>query len=279
MNVYIIARLTFMEASRRKILLAALILGLVFLLIFGLGFHFIIADVRTSRGGFSLINPISNFLMLAGLYVVNFLTSIMTVLTSVDTLSGEISSGTVHVIVSKPIRRWEVVIGKWLGFTAMISLYLIPMAGGVIGSVYAVTGYLPPNPFQGLLLMWLNALLLLSISMWGGTFLSTLANGVLVFGLYGLAFLGGWIEQIGSFFDEPARTTAINLGVLTSLLMPSEALWKRAAHELSSPLTSVFGMTPFSSNIYPSLFMIAYALLYLIVIVLLALRKFQQRDL
>lgn len=279
MNVYVIARLTFMEASRRKILLAALILGLVFLLIFGLGFYFMINDLRKYREGIVIINTVSNFLLMAGLYVVNFLTSIMTVLTSVDTLSGEISTGTVHTILSKPVRRWEVVIGKWLGFVVMISLYLLLMAGGVIGSIYAITGYLPPNPFLGVMFMWLNALLLLSISMWGGTFLSTLANGVLVFGLYGLAFMGGWIEQIGTFFQEPARSTALNLGVLTSLLMPSEALWRRAAHELSSPLASAFGFSPFSSSIYPSMLMVAYAVLYLLVIIFLALRKFQLRDL
>jgi hypothetical protein len=67
------------------------------------------------------------------------------VLTSVDTLSGEIASGTIHTLVAKPLRRWEIVLGKWLGFSGMLTLYLLLMAGGVVTVVYLVGGYAAPN--------------------------------------------------------------------------------------------------------------------------------------
>lgn len=282
MSTFVIARLTFMEAARRKILLAALILGLVFLAVFGVGFHFIIQEMKnTPAGGTRLqIAEISNFLMMAGLYVVNFLTVMMTVLTSVDTLSGEITSGTIHTLVSKPIQRWEVLVGKWLGFSGMLTLYLLLMAGGVMGVVYTIAGYAAPHPLDAFGLMWLNAILLLTVSLLGGTSLSTLANGVLVFGMFGVAFIGGWIEQIGTFLtNQAAGQTAINIGILTSLIMPSEALWRRAAYELQSPLVSALGFSPFGSRSVPSPLMIAYAVLYLAVGLALAIRRFKQRDL
>jgi ABC-type transport system involved in multi-copper enzyme maturation permease subunit len=280
-NTFTITRLTFREASRRRILLAALLLGLLFLAIFGLGYHYIMVDIEKSMGGRRLvINEIRNFLLMAGLYVVNALTAMMTVLTSVDTLSGEISSGTVHTLLAKPVRRWEIVLGKWLGFAGMLTLYLLLMGGGVMGLIYLRSAYLPPNPLGALGLLWLNALLLLSVSILGGTSLSTLANGVLVFGLYGVAFIGGWIEQIGSFIPNSAASqTAINIGILTSLIMPSEALWKRAAHDLQSPLAAATGFSPFTTTIYPSVLMIGYAVLYLIVACTLAIYRFKQRDL
>ncbi|MFN2199355.1 MAG: ABC transporter permease subunit [Anaerolineales bacterium] len=132
MAAFIIARLTFHEAARRRILLAALLLGLLFLVIYGLGLHFIrLEEARSPINTAAGRNEIFNFLMLAGLYVVNFLTVMMTVLTSVDTLSGEIASGTIHTVVAKPIRRWEVVIGKWLGFVLMLSLYILMMASSL----------------------------------------------------------------------------------------------------------------------------------------------------
>jgi hypothetical protein len=114
----------------------------------------------------------------------------------------------------------------------------------------------------------------------GGASLSTLANGVLVFGLYGIAFIGGWIEQIGSFFrDQAAGQAAINIGIITSMIMPSEALWRRAAHELQSPLVAVLGVSPFASGSYPSMMMILYAVAYIIVALVLAVRQFDARDL
>jgi ABC-2 type transport system permease protein len=272
----VIARLTFREAARRRILLAALLLGIVFLIIYGLGFHYV--NIEIEREGTRVLqrNEIRNFLFMAGLYVVNFLTVMMAVLTSVDTLSGEIASGTVHTLVSKPVRRREIVLGKWLGFVGMLTLYLILMAGGVVVLVYAISGYAAPNLVNGLALLWLNAILLLGVSLVGGAMLSTLANGVLVFGLYGIAFVGGWIEQIGSFLQNQ---TAVNIGILSSLIIPSEALWKRAAYEMQSPLVQALGISPFSAVSVPSPMMIAYAALYSGAALFLAVRLFARRDL
>jgi Cu-processing system permease protein len=280
MTTWVIARLTFLEAARRKILLAALVLGLVFLVVYGLGFYYIQQEFERNPNGPPMLarREILSFLMLAGLYVVNFLTVMMAVLTSVDTISGEIASGTIHTLVTKPVRRWEVVLGKWLGFVGMLTLYLLLMAGGVMALVYAVSGYTAPNALRGLGLMWINALLLLNISLLGGTTLSTLANGVLVFGLYGVAFVGGWIEQIGAFpFIQ--NQTAVNIGIISSLIIPSEALWKRAVFEMQSPLAGIIGTTPFTASSVPSPLMIEYAALYAAVVLALAIRQFKKRDL
>jgi ABC-type transport system involved in multi-copper enzyme maturation permease subunit len=282
MTTLTIARLTFREASRRKILLAALLLGLLFLAVYGFGFHFILREVERETGAMNMVvlNQMRNFLMMAGMYVVNFLTAMMTVLTSVDTLSGEIGSGTIHTLVAKPVRRWEIVLGKWLGFAGMLSLYLLMMGGGVMGLVYLRSGYSAPHPLSAMVLIWLSALILLSVSLLGGAILSTLANGVLVFGLFGVAFIGGWIEQVGSFLPNPsANQIAMKIGIITSLILPSDALWKRAAHELQSPIVSALGISPFTTQAYPSGVMVAFAILYMLVAFGLAVSRFNQRDL
>ena len=271
----VIARLTFQEASRRWVLWVALLLGLLFLVVYGIGFREILKDMSKSASSLEQ-SEFSNFILLAGLYAVSFLTLIMTVLTSVDTLAGEIASGTIHTLVSKPLHRWEIVLGKWLGFTGMLTLYLLLMAGGVLVIVYWLSGYTAPNVLPGLSMMWLNINLVLCVSLFGGSFLSTLANGVLVFGLYGVAFIGGWIEQFGAFLKN---ATAINIGIISSLILPSEALWKRAVYEMQSPLIGALGFTPFSSTSTPSPIMVVYALIYLLIMLGLAMRQFSRRDL
>jgi len=273
----VIARLTFREAARRKILLAAVALGVIFLVVYAIGFYYVNKDLSTS-GNAGLIerSEIRNFFMMAGLYVVNFLCVMMAVLTSVDTLSGEIASGTIHTLVAKPVQRWEIVVGKALGFSGMLTLYVLLMGGGVVAVVYLLGGYQAPNVLRGLSLMWLNVILLLSVSLLGGATLSTLANGVLVFGMYGIAFLGGWIEQVGSLVQNQ---TAVNIGIISSLIIPSEAIWRRAAYEMQSPLVQALGFSPFSSGSVPSLFMIAYAIVYAAIALLLAIRQFRRRDL
>jgi Cu-processing system permease protein len=278
-TIITISKLTFREAARRKILWAALLLGLLDLLVYGVGFYFINLDIQGSlnRGMEQLaVSQIYNFFMMMGLYAVNFLTIAMGVLTSVDTIAGEIASGTMQTLVTKPGRRWEVLMGKWVGFSVMITLYLLLMAGGTLTIIYAITGYAAPNILWGLSLIWMNALLLLSISFFGGTFLSTLANGVMAFGLFGVAFIGGWIEQFGSFLGNQ---TAVNIGIISSLVFPSEALWKRAAHMMQSPLASMMGFSPFTSTSVPSPMMVWYGLFYIVLMLVFAIRIFNRRDL
>jgi Cu-processing system permease protein len=276
-TIFVIARLTFREASRRWVLWVAGILGLIFLVVFALGFNAIQREAVRSTPSQIATKTIYGFILMAGLYVVNFLTAIMTVLTSVDTLSGEIASGTVHTLVSKPLPRWEILFGKWLGFAAMMVVYLLLMGGGVMGIVYAISGYVAPHALSGICLMILGMLLLLSISFLGGASLSTLANGVMVFGLYGIAFIGGWIEQIGAFLKNQS---AVNIGIISSLIMPSEAVWKRAAYDMQSSLVRTFGgLSPFSSPSAPSRVMVWYAVLYAAIILWLAMRQFGKRDL
>ena len=278
MSVLTIARLTFREASRRWVLWVALLLGVAFLAIYALGFHEIQKDIE---GSMRNMNPLAakemqSFFLIAGLYVVNFLTVMMTVLTSVDTLSGEIASGTIQTIVSKPMRRWEVVIGKWLGFAGMLTMYLLLMAGGVMAVVFLRSGYQAPHALAALGLMLLNVLLLLSVSLLGGASLSTLSNGVLVFGLYGIAFIGGWVEQFGAFLKNQ---TAMNIGIFCSLVLPSEAIWRRASFLMESPLVSAMGVSPFASSSVPSPIMIVYAILYAAAALALAVRQLYRRDL
>jgi ABC-type transport system involved in multi-copper enzyme maturation permease subunit len=216
-----------------------------------------------------------NLLMIAGLYVVHFLTVMLAIFASVDTVSGEITSHTIQTIVTKPVRRWQVLLGKWLGYAGMLLLYLALLGGGILLIVRVVTGYVPPNPVSGVGLLMLESLVLLSLSLLGGTVFSTLTNGVALFMFYGLAFIGAWVEQIGSFLQSQA---AVNVGIVSSLLMPVEALWRRAAFLMQPPLVSAIP-SPFSGVSPPSAAMVVYALAYAGLALALAMRSFSRRDL
>src|SRR5262249_31710629 len=83
-----------------------------------------------------------------------------------------------------------------------------------------------------------------------------LANGIMVLGLYGLAFIGGWMEQIGTLLGNG---TARYLGIAASLIVPSEALWLLAAHNMQPLVTRDLNLTPFSPASVPSPAMVAGA--------------------
>ena len=281
-SIGILARMTFQEAIRRRIVLTGLILGLLFLLVFSIGLRMIsteIARETTLEGGSAYQNimqtEMSNFLLMAGLYAVTFLSVAMGALLGADTLAGEINSGSIQTIITKPIRRSDVVFGKWLGFAGLLGLYALLMSGGVVLIVFLQSDYLPRNMLTGLSLIYLDSLLVMTISLAGSSAMPALATGGMVFGLYGLAFLGGWIEQIGSLANNPS---AVQIGIVTSLVVPTEALWRRAAYEMQSPLASTLGISPFGAFSAPSVLMVAYAILYVGIVLALAVSTFNHRD-
>jgi ABC-type transport system involved in multi-copper enzyme maturation permease subunit len=281
-SIWIVARLTFREAIRRRIALTGLVLGVLFLIVFSVGFRLIsteIARETTLEGGAAYQNimraEMSSFLLMAGLYAVTFLSVAMGALLGADTLAGEINSGSIQTIVTKPVRRSDVVFGKWLGFAGLLGLYAVLMSGGVVLTVFLQSGYLPQNLMTGLSLIYLDSLLVMTISLAGSSAMPALATGGMVFGLYGLAFLGGWIEQIGALARNP---TAVQIGIVTSLIVPTEALWRRAAYEMQTPLASSLGISPFGAFSVPSVWMVVYAVLYLVIVFAIAVSTFNRRD-
>jgi Cu-processing system permease protein len=273
--VLTIAHLTLAEARRRRILAAALVLGGAFVLLFAVGFHFIVRDLPREASA-AQQRFVMSFIVLAALYAANFLIVMTSVLITVDTLAGEIGSGVIETLCTKPVPRWAVVAGKWLGCWTILSLYAALLCGGVLLVARLVGGYTPPNAALGLPLLLLEGTVLLTLALAGGTRLSTLANGVTIFGLYGLAFVGGWMEQVGTL---ASNTTARYIGIAASLLVPSESLWQLASHQMQPPMARDLGMTPFSPLSVPSPAMVWWAVAYVLVTLAVALRLFRTRDL
>lgn len=268
-----IAQLTFLEARRRRIVPAAALGGLLFLLVYGVALYFV-----TQRN--PAVGPQQQFVLLfitiAGLYVANFLTIAAAVLLPLDTLSGEIASGTMQTLASKPIHRAEIVLGKWLAFLAMIGAYLALTAGGVLLIVRVLTGFTPPNVELALPLLLLGAALMLTVTLAGGARLTTVANGIVAFAFYGVAFIGGWVEQIGTL---TSADSVRYIGTAISLASPVDALWRRAAYELQPPLARALPLGPFGTPNVPSDTMIVWAAAFCALLLVIALRQFERRPL
>ncbi|HMA35677.1 MAG TPA: ABC transporter permease subunit [Chloroflexia bacterium] len=283
-TILTIARLTFQEAWRRWMVVIAVLLGIVFLAFYAFGFSLINSDMGGSRLSPFLLLAAYNFFLLAGLYVVHFLTIMLSIFASIDAISGEIGSFTIQALVTKPVRRWEVLMGKWAGYAAMLILYLGALGAGVILITNALAHYMPPNPVESLALILLEALVLLSLSLLAGTRFSTLTNGVALLMFYGLTFVGTWVEQIGAVLQNaggvPGAATMVRLGSVTSFLLPVEVLWRRAAFLLQPPLASRTNfVSPFAAFSVPDPAMVVYAVVYAAVALGLAIWSFSRRDL
>lgn len=269
-----IARLTFHEARRRRIAFAALLLGAVFLAVYGIGFRFIAVEARQHGAPEVQLRVGYALLLLVAFYGVHFLTVMLSIFSSAGSLSSEISSHTIQAVVTKPIARAHVVVGKWLGHAAMVAFYVLLLTGGILVLTALFSGYTPGGAAAAVGLLVLEAMVLVALSLLGGTRLSTTANGVLLFLFYALAFNGAWVGQVGALMESPAASA---VGTVTGYLLPVEMLWRTAA-DLLAPDVPV-PVSPFTGGLAAGRQMVPYAVIYTGAALALAAWAFRRRDL
>jgi Cu-processing system permease protein len=283
-NTLTIARFTLHEALSRRLILAGVLISVGYLALFALGFRLLYNwAVSTSQTPESrlTIGFVFAALTLFGVYVVNYLASFLALFLSVGSISGEIDSGTLHAVLARPIRRAEFVAGRWLAYVLMLTVYVVAMTGAVLLAARVTAGFEVPEPLPALLLMILETTLLLTLSLLGSALLPTLANGVIVFTLLGLAWLAGMIQLLGSIVQNE---TLLNLGTAVSLLIPSDALWRGASYFLQPPTLlaasgAARGGIPFFSSTPLAPAMLYWSLGYTALALLLAVLAFRKRDL
>jgi Cu-processing system permease protein len=274
-TVLTIAHLTLRETQRRRVLWMGLLMGIAFLIVYGLGFHFMYADLVATTSPDQRDFPLT-LISTMGMYATNFLVIVVSLLISVATISGEVESHTIDCLVTKPIHRWQIVLGKWLGYAILIFCFILLLPGGVMLIVYLRSGFHLNNIVPGLSLMFLEGMVSLGVALYGSTRLSTLANAAMAFMLYGVAFVGGWIEQIGAIFGNE---TVVDIGIISSLISPSEIVWKKATALFQPSLGLVDNFGPFGVFSQPNNVMIVYAVIYAAAFLFLAMRNFSRRDL
>ncbi len=111
-RIFAIAILTFKESQRRK----AFMIGLLFLALFMFGGWFL-----GGPGSDRAAKPFIIFVMTA----MSFLLIVMALLVSCWGIPADIKARSLHTVVTKPVRRSEIVIGRMLGYVGVLTIVLV----------------------------------------------------------------------------------------------------------------------------------------------------------
>ena len=204
-----------------------------------------------------------------------FLSVIFAILLPVDTLSGEIDSGVMQTLASKPIDRAHIVLGKWAGHLLMALAYLLLLSGGILLAMRLVAGFVPAGVGRALPLLMLEVTLSLTVAVAGGARFSTVTNAIATVGFYGVSFVGGFVEQIGVFGGIASLKT---IGIVVSLISPADSMWRLAAHHMQPEILRATGMLTLGASV-PTPLMVWWAVGFTGVTLLYAVRIFRRRAL
>jgi Cu-processing system permease protein len=275
-NVITVAHLTLVEARRRRIVLAGAVCALTFLVVFAVAVVFAHREMAADASvSFIERQGTLTAIMLVGFMAANFLAVMFAILLPIDTLSGEIDSGVMQTLASKPIDRGQIVLGKWAGHLLLAFAYLLLVSAGILVAVRAVAGFFPAGVPRALPLLMLEIMLSLTISVAGGARFSTVTNGIAALGFYGVSFIGGWVEQIGAFAGVASVRT---IGVVVSLISPADSMWRLAAHHLQPEILRATGALALGASV-PTPLMVWWAAAFTVLTLLYAVRAFRRRAL
>ena len=179
--VLVIARLTVQEASRRKLLLALVILTLIVVGISAWGFYKIttVTGPNGKPPSHEEVIIVSSQLLIFVTFVYSGVLALSAAVVAGPLISNEVESGLILSILARPVRRSEIVIGKWLGLALLVTIYAVGSATLEMIAVDWATTYLPPYPVELIVYVGLEGLALLSLGLLLSTRLSGITGGVI----------------------------------------------------------------------------------------------------
>jgi ABC-type transport system involved in multi-copper enzyme maturation permease subunit len=127
MKILAIARNTAREALRNKVLYSIL------------GFAVLVVGVAALFGSASIGNQMK-FVKDFALAAISIFGVVIAVTLGVNMLSKELGRRTILNILSKPVGRWQFIVGKFLGLAATVAVVVLLMTAALVGIVAAFEG-------------------------------------------------------------------------------------------------------------------------------------------
>jgi ABC-type transport system involved in multi-copper enzyme maturation permease subunit len=277
-----IARLSLLEALRRRLLWALIGLTVLLVVVTAWAFQRLLEASPLPADETQL--AVSQLLILVA-FMFSFVLAMTAVFVGSPAIAGEVESGEALAILSRPIRRADVVLGHWVGFGIVVVTYAILAGLGEIGAVALTTGYLPPHPLFAAGFVALEGLVLLTLAVLLSTRLGVVTGGAIAVVLYGINWVMGVVGQAGAILGNDAIRTA---GTISRIVMPTDVAWRGAMASLEPPAallsslgrTSViFAVNPFYAAASPPPDQLAYAVVWIAVGLSLAIALFSRREL
>ena len=277
-----IARLSLFEALRRRLLWALVGLTTLLAIVTAWAFQRLIEASPLPPEETQL--AVSQLLVLVA-FMFSFVLAMTAVFVGSPAIAGEVESGEALAILARPIRRADVVLGRWLGFGIVVVAYAVLAGLGEIGAVALTTGYLPPHPLLAAGYVALEGLVLLTLAVLLSTRLGVITGGAIAVVLYGINWVMGVVGAAGAILGNDAIRTA---GTLSRLIMPTDVAWRGAIASLEPPAallsslgrgSTIFAINPFYADAAPPADQLVYTGAWIVVGLALAIALFSRREL
>ncbi|HEY2937597.1 MAG TPA: ABC transporter permease, partial [Gaiellaceae bacterium] len=247
MSVLTVVRYGLQEAVRRKVFAVVLVLTAAFLGLYALGNHYAFRDL-------SHVNPpagieprpfVGAFIFGLAMFATLFLGVVLAVFLTIGVVRGDAERGLLQPLVVRPLGRSTLLFARWLGAIAVCAPYVLAVYFTAMAITDNAGHWVPDTVVTPGLELAGGVAVVAALSLLGSVFLSTTANGIAIFMLFGAGLVAGLLGTIGHAINSHALSHAARIAAWA---LPFEALYQDGLRLLTVRAT---GLTRFVLELGP----------------------------
>lgn len=228
----IVAGYALREALRRRVLLVVVVLTALFLLLYGWGTKETFEALEATEDSPLVRTQVVAGATLLGLamFVTLFLGTVLAVFLTLNAVRGDAERGLLQPLVVRPLGRTALLLGRFVAATAVCGTFVVVVYGASV-VLTATLGDFTPDDIVGPGVALVGAVtIIVALALLGSTVLSSTANGIAVFMLFGAGLAAGLMGQIGEALNSE---TLEDIADVAQWFLPFEALYQEALHLLT----------------------------------------------
>jgi ABC-type transport system involved in multi-copper enzyme maturation permease subunit len=281
-GVRVVAGFSLRESVRRRVFVVVALLTVVFLALYALGCWqaFQAADEIDSGSGIQGPVVAGSILLGLAMFADLFLGAILAVFLTLGAVRGDAERGLLQPLLVRPLPRATFLLGRFVAAGSVCAAYVIAVFLACAAITDALGGWWPDRVVAPALELGAAMAVIVALSLAGSVVLSSVANGIAVFMLFGAGLTAGLLGQIAEALSSDTLSTVAKV---TSWLLPFEALYQAA---LSAITADTFGFTrlaidlgPFGGAVTFGPLLGPYTAVYLAAVGAAGLLAFHRRDL
>jgi ABC-type transport system involved in multi-copper enzyme maturation permease subunit len=285
--VITIARLTVGEAARRRILWVLVALAIVAVGLTGWGVDRLVTIARASGTREVTIQlGVSQILILIA-FLFSFVLAMTAAFLGSPAIASDLESGVALALLARPLRRSAYLLGRWLGLAIVLAAYGAGSAFFAIVVVGQISGYTPPSVVSPIAYLVAEGLVVLSLSLLLSTRLPPIGAGAIAVVAFGLSWMSGAIERIG--IAIAANNPGVNLEIVGQVgraFLPTDGLWRGVIYGLEPGIVIAAARTqplaeasPFFAATPPTVGFLAWAVVWVVIVMTIAAISLRRREL
>jgi len=283
--VITIAALTIRELFRRRVIYVLAALTLVSVALVGWGLDRLVSLARENGTAEINIQIGTSQVLILIAFMFSFVLAMTAAFVGAPAVGGDLESGVAYAILARPLRRSEVVVGRWLGSAVVVVAYTVASGLLAIGVGAFVSGYGPPDPLLAVAFLSGEVLVLLTLTLALGSVMPAIAAGAIAVVGFGLGWMAGVMAGVAAALGvEGLRSIA----EASRWILPTDGLWRGVIYGLEPPLVMLIAAgrdpglaeaNPFYATAPPPLPFVIWSIAWMALVLGAATWWFERRDL